>query len=136
MNGANHNMLGISTYPFDLFGNGWEKNKQDIDQFPNKGNTKIGNDVWIGQNVTFLPGVNVGNGVIIGANTVVTKDIPAYAVVGGNPGTFIRKRFTADIIDELEKLAWWDREIEWITKNIPLLIRHDSTIEAIRKLSM
>lgn len=93
-----------------------KKNKQDIDQFPNKRNTKIGNDVWIGQNVTFLPGVKVGNGVIIGANTVVTKDIPAYAVVGGNPGTIIRKRFTADSIDELEKLAWWDREIEWITK--------------------
>lgn len=136
MNGANHNMSGITTYPFDIFGNGWERYQQNLDQFPHKGNTQIGNDVWIGQNVTFLPGVKVGNGAIIGANTVVTKNIPAYSIVGGNPGKVIRNRFTPDIIEELEKLAWWDREIEWINNNIPLLMKHNPTLQAIRALNV
>jgi len=78
--------------------------------------------VWIGQNVTILPGVHIENGVIIGANSVVASDIPAYSIVAGNPAKKIRKRFPDAIIERLQKLAWWDKDITWITKNIDNLM--------------
>ena len=91
MNGANHRMKSVTTYPFNIMGGGWEKCTPALHDLPYKGDTVIENDVWIGQHVTIMPGVHIGNGAIIGANAVVTKDIPAYHVAGGNPCRIIRK---------------------------------------------
>ena len=120
MNGANHLTDAISTYPFAIFGNGWE-GAMEGKTYPSKGDTHIGNDVWIGYNATIMPGVTVGDGAIIAANATVTKDVAPYAVVGGNPAQEIRKRFSAAEIERLLALKWWDWEIERITENVQFL---------------
>lgn len=118
MNGANHKMDGITAYPFNIFGNGWEKVTPKMEELPFKGDTIVGNDVWIGSNATIMPGVHIGDGAIIATNTTVTKDVAPYTVVGGNPGKEIRKRFSEEKIEELLELKWWDWKIERITENL------------------
>lgn len=86
-----------------------------------KGDTIIGNDVWLGQNAVILPGVHIGNGAIIGANAVVGSDVEAYSVVVGNPARVIRKRFDGELIGLLEKFKWWDKPVEEIDSLIPIL---------------
>ncbi|NUJ97829.1 Vat family streptogramin A O-acetyltransferase [Candidatus Gracilibacteria bacterium] len=125
MNGANHKISGFSTYPFSIFGNSWEKVIPKLEELPYKGDTIVGNDVWIGYNATIMPGIKIGNGSIIGANSNVTKDIPAYSIVGGNPAKIIRKRFDDDIIEKLEKLSWWDWSAEKITQNLEYIVGND-----------
>lgn len=87
MNGANHQMDGISSYPFLIFGHGWESATPAPGELPYKGDTVIGNDVWIGYDALIMPGVTIGDGAIIAARSVVATDVPAYAIVGGNPAT-------------------------------------------------
>ena len=99
MNGANHRMDGITTYPFNIFGCGWEKVTPTIEQLPFKGDTVIGNDVWICQNVTIMPGVKIGDGAIIAANSTVVKSVEPYSIYGGNPAKFIKKRFSDEKIE-------------------------------------
>ena len=120
MNGANHLTDAISTYPFAIFGHGWE-GAMEGRQYPTKGDTLIGNDVWIGYNATIMAGVTIGDGAIIAANSTVTKDVAPYAIVGGNPATEIRKRFDEDRIRKLLDLKWWDWPIEKITDKVHLL---------------
>ncbi|MBU3191549.1 CatB-related O-acetyltransferase [Clostridium bowmanii] len=98
MNGANHRMCSVTTYPFNIMGNGWKKATPNIVDLPLKGDTIVGNDVWIGQHVVIMPSVHIGDGAIIAANSVVTKDVPAYNIVGGNPAKVIRKRFDDNLI--------------------------------------
>ena len=119
MNGANHPMNGISAFPFGIF----IENKPTIpnDIVPHKGDTVIGNDVWIGQNVTIMPGVKVGDGCIIGTNAVVAKDIPPYSIAVGNPARVIKRRFEENTIERLLKLKWWDMPIETIEEKYELL---------------
>ncbi|MGB1308777.1 MAG: CatB-related O-acetyltransferase, partial [Oceanihabitans sp.] len=117
MNGANHLSNAISAYPFAVFGNGWEK-AMEGKTYPNKGNIVIGNDVWIGYNATIMAGVTIGDGAIIAANATVVKNVAPYTIVGGNPATEIKKRFTKPTITKLLKLQWWNWSIEKITKNI------------------
>lgn len=121
MNGANHRMNSVTTYPFNIMGNCWEKVTPKLEDLPLKGDTIIGNDVWIGQNVTILPGVHIGDGAIIGANSVVSKDVPAYHIAGGNPCKIIRKRFDDELIDHLEKIQWWNWDEEKIFNNLEIL---------------
>ncbi len=90
----------------------------DSNHYKHNENVEIGNDVWIGTNVVITGGVKIGDGVIIAANSVVTQSIPAYTLVGGMPARFIRKRFTAEEIEFLEEVKWWDKDEEWIQKNI------------------
>jgi virginiamycin A acetyltransferase len=125
MNGANHKMSGISTYPFQIFGNGWENVQPASGELPYKGDTVIGNDVWIGYDALIMPGVKVGNGAIIASRSVLTADVPAYAVVGGNPAKPVRTRFAPDVVAKLEALAWWDWPIDVITRRLPLIVRGD-----------
>ena len=133
MNGANHAMRGISTYPFHIMGGGWESAVPALDELPRKGDTVVGNDVWLGQNVTVLPGVHIGSGAIIGANAVVSGDIPAYAVAVGNPCRVVRMRFDADRIESLLQLQWWDWPPEIIFANLDALTGGDwSRIRAAR----
>ena len=120
MNGANHQMNAVSTYPFYIFGS-WDQSAPSKEDLPFKGDTVVGNDVWIGQNSTILPGVHIGDGAIIGLNSVVTRDVPPYTIVAGNPAKAVRKRFDDELIDLLLKLKWWDKSIEEINALIPFL---------------
>lgn len=125
MNGANHKLSGISTYPFQIFGHGWEKVMPSPGDLPFKGDTVIGNDVWIGYEALIMPGVKIGNGAIISSRAVVVSDVPAYTIVGGNPARAIKQRFEPDAIAELESLAWWDWPIEKITQHLELIVSGD-----------
>lgn len=120
MNGANHQMNAVSTYPFYIFGS-WDQSAPSKEDLPFKGDTVVGNDVWIGQNSTILPGVHIGDGAIIGLNSVVTRDVPPYTIVAGNPAKTVRKRFDDELIDLLLKLKWWDKSVEEINALTPLL---------------
>ncbi len=124
MNGANHMLDCLSTYPFEII----DEFKGLARPFANRGNrgdTVIGNDVWIGQNATILPGVHIGDGAIVGANAVVSKDVPAYAVVVGNPAVVKKYRFDEETIKLLLELKWWDKPLEEIKRIIPIISSKD-----------
>lgn len=125
MNGANHKMAGISTYPFFIFGNGWEAATPAPGELPYKGDTVIGNDVWLGYDALIMPGVTIGNGAVVAARSVVTVDVPAYAVVGGNPAKVIRMRFEEATIARLEEIAWWNWPADRITENVAKIVAGD-----------
>ena len=120
MNGANHQMNAVSTYPFYTL-EGWDMEAPAADDLPYKGDTVIGNDVWIGQNAVILPGVHIGDGAIIGANSVVGSNVEPYTIVAGNPAKVLRKRFDDELIDLLLEFRWWDKSTEEINCLIPLL---------------
>ncbi len=117
MNGANHLSESISTYPFAIFGHDWSK-AMEGKSYPSKGNTEIGNDVWIGYDATIMPGVKIGDGSIIATKSVVTKDVAPYSIIGGNPAKLIRKRFSDEVIEKLLKISWWHWPIEKITNHV------------------
>lgn len=125
MNGANHKISGISTYPFQIFGNGWEKVMPGPGDLPYKGDTVVGNDVWIGYDALIMPGVKIGDGAIISSRSVVVSDVEPYSIVGGNPAKQIRLRFTPDVIDALVRLAWWNWPTEKITEHLHLIVSQD-----------
>lgn len=133
MNGANHKMSGFSTYPFQIFGDGWEKVMPSLNDLPYKGDTIIGNDVWIGYDALIMPGVNIGNGSIIATKSVVTSDVAPYSIVGGNPAREIKKRFPQNIIKKLNKIEWWNWSKEVITENLELIVNND--IKALEKIN-
>ncbi len=118
MNGANHPMSGVSSYPFYIFGHGWESSKPAPEHFPFKGDTRIGHDVWIGRQAVILPGVQVGDGAIIAAHAVVTSDVEPYTVIGGNPAALIKRRVSPTVAAQLQELAWWNWPIETITQHL------------------
>ncbi|GAA4335153.1 Vat family streptogramin A O-acetyltransferase [Mucilaginibacter gynuensis] len=134
MNGANHEISPISTYPFAIFGNGWEKINEGVDaaKYPYKGDTAVGNDVWIGHGATIMPGVKIGNGAVIATGSVVTRDVPDYAIVGGNPAKLIRKRFDDESIGRLLKIAWWNWPVEKITQHLKLI--NSTNIDGLEKV--
>ena len=120
MNGANHQMNAVSTFPFYTL-EGWDMEPPAASDMPLKGDTVIGNDVWIGQNAVILPGVHIGDGAIIGANSMVGSDVSPYTIVAGNPATEIRKRFDDELIQLLLDFKWWNKSVEEINQLIPLL---------------
>jgi virginiamycin A acetyltransferase len=124
MNGANHLTEGISSYPFAVFGGDWA-NAMEGKTYPNRGDIVVGNDVWLGYKSVVMSGVKIGDGAIIGAYSVVTKDVPPYAIVGGNPSKIIRKRFSDSDIERLLKLAWWHWDFEKISRNVQHLTGND-----------
>lgn len=125
MNGANHKLDGFSTYPFYIFGNGWETAAPQEGEFPFKGDTVVGNDVWIGYEATIMAGVTVGDGAIVAAKSVVVSDVEPYTIVGGNPAKCIRRRFEDDVVRSLIDIAWWNWDIEKITRNLNLITAAD-----------
>ena len=124
MNGANHLTESISTFPFAIFGNDW-KDAMNGKAYPTKGDTIIGNDVWIGHNVTIMPGITIGDGAIIATNASVTKNVEPYSIVGGNPATLIRKRFSDEQIAQLLAIKWWNWDVEKITNNVQHLTNNN-----------
>ena len=130
MNDANHQMSAVSTFPFYTL-DGWHTEAPSAADMPFKSNTVIGNDVWIGQNAVILPGVNIGDGAIIGANSVVGSNIAPYTIVAGNPAKVIRKRFDEELIDLMLHFKWWDKSITEINELIPILTCSD--LEKVRE---
>jgi virginiamycin A acetyltransferase len=122
MGDANHQMDGFSTFPFYVFGKEWAEYEP---RFPTKGDTIVGNDVWFGHGSVIMPGVKIGDGAIIGACSVVTKDVHPYTIVGGNPAKEIRKRFSEDIVKKLLEIQWWNWDIDKITRNIKAIVGAD-----------
>ncbi len=127
MNGGNHATAGFSPYPFAIFPE-WQAPLPD---FPNRGDTVVGNDVWIGWEAAILPGVRIGDGAVIGARSVVTRDVAPYAVVAGNPAAEIRRRFDDATIAELLRLAWWTWPPERIHRHAAALTGTD--LDALRR---
>jgi virginiamycin A acetyltransferase len=117
MNGGNHRLDAPSTYPFVIFGGAWAADAP-AGRFPNRGDTVIGNDVWLGYDATILPGVTIGDGAVVAAKSVVSADVPPYAIVAGNPARVVRMRFPEADIARLLRIAWWDWDAARITRNL------------------
>lgn len=121
---ANHAMTGVSTYPFSIFGGAWAEKMAIADYpFPQRSDTHVGNDVWIGMDAIIMPGVTIGDGAIIGTKSVVSADVPAYSVVAGNPAKVVKRRFDDRTIAQLHALAWWDWPLDHITQMVPKLVK-------------
>ena len=118
-NSANHTLSSFSTYPFPIFFDEWGLEKSDVAAaWDRKGDIMIGNDVWIGYEAVILAGVTIGDGAVIGARAVVTKDVPPYAIVGGVPARVIRSRFPEETVKALLRLKWWDWPAERIQEKL------------------
>jgi virginiamycin A acetyltransferase len=123
MNGGNHATDWFSTFPFPVFGEGWEVAMPEA--WPNRGDTVVGHDVWIGWGATIMPGVRIGDGAIIATASVVTRDVPPFAIVGGNPARLIRYRFDEETRQALEEIAWWNWDAEKVTRNVRAICSGD-----------
>ena len=131
MGPANHRITSVTAYPFNVFGGAWTENTPPhMDQLPRKGDTVLGNDVWIGRESVIMPGVKIGDGAIIAAYSVVVKDVPAYTVYGGNPAKFIKNRFDDELKDLLLRWKWWDLPPDELVEALPLLC--DEDLEAVK----
>lgn len=116
---ANHTLGSLSTYPFPIFFEEWGLDVKNIRQaWDNRGDIVIGNDVWIGYEAVILSGVTIGDGAVIGARAVVTKDVPPYTIVGGVPAKPIRRRFDDETAEKLRRISWWDWDEEKIKRSI------------------
>jgi virginiamycin A acetyltransferase len=118
MPGANHADLGPSTFPFGIFGGIWAERTMDlVMSAESRGDTVVGNDVWLGYRALVMPGVAIGDGAVVAAASVVTSDVPPYAIVGGNPARVLRRRFEDDEVERLLRAAWWDWPVELVTEH-------------------
>jgi acetyltransferase-like isoleucine patch superfamily enzyme len=129
--GGNHRVDWITTFPFGGIHQHIFNTKNDEGNVATKGDILIGNDVWIGKHAKIFSGVTVGHGAVIGAHTIVTKDVPPYTIFAGNPGQVKRKRFSDEDIEFLLELNWWDWDVEKINENVPLLCSTD--LEALKE---
>lgn len=131
-NCANHSLRSLSTYTFPLFYEAWGLDRADVaSAWDNKGDIVIGNDVWIGFEAVVMAGVRIGDGAIVAARAVVTRDVPPYTIVGGVPAREIRKRFDASTVARLQRLAWWEWPVETIRRNLSLIAAGD--VEALER---
>lgn len=126
MNGANHRMDGPSTFPFPIFGGDWAAHADLLTNLPLKGDTIVGSDVWFGYQSTIMPGVTIGSSSIVATKAVVTKDVPPFSIVAGNPAKVVSMRFSDETIVRLLAVAWWDWSIEKITRNIAAIMAGDA----------
>ena len=131
MGPANHRTGSASTYPFNAFGGAWTGATPDhMSQLPRKGDTVVGNDVWLGRECVVMPGVKIGDGAIVAAYSVVTRDVAPYTVAGGNPARFIKNRFDEELTGLLLRLKWWDLPPEELVAWLPILC--DENLENLR----
>lgn len=119
---GNHSMQSLANYTFPIFFDEWGLDAKDIcDAWDNKGDTVIGNDVWIGYEAVIMPGVKIGDGAVIGTRALVTKDVPPYTIVGGVPAKPIRRRFDDATVEKLEALRWWDWDKDRLKRAFPAI---------------
>lgn len=121
LNGGNHVTDTVPAFPFSIFGDAWVAAEPDT--WPQRGDTVIGNDAWIGYRATVLPGGRIGDGAIVGALSVVAQDVPPYAVVAGNPARIVRMRHDEADVARLLAIRWWDWPIERITAHVRTIAR-------------
>ena len=122
-NSANHTLKSLSNYTFPLFFEEWELDKKNVaSAWDNKGDIIIGNDVWIGYEAVIMAGVHIGDGAVIAARAVVTKDVPPYTIVGGTPARKIRMRFEEETIAKLQQIQWWNWPVEKIRRSLPYIM--------------
>lgn len=121
---GDHKLDAISTYPFPIFGKGWE-NAFNVYDLPVKGDIIVGHDVWFGYDSLVMNGVTIGNGAIVAARAVVVKDVPPYSIVAGNPAKVVKMRFDDKTIERLQKIAWWDWSTEKINKHLKIICHLD-----------
>jgi virginiamycin A acetyltransferase len=126
MNGANHQMNAATTFPFYILER-WAGAAPELADLPHKGDTVIGNDVWVGQNAVILPGVRIGDGAVIGAWAVVGAEVAPYTVAVGNPARPVRQRLDDEMVDLLEQVRWWNLPISQIQELMPVLTSPDLT---------
>ena len=133
---ANHDMRGFSTYPFWNFMMTEETTQDEVrDIFSTvstKGDTLVGNDVWIGMGAVIMPGVTIGDGAIVSSAAVVVEDVAPYSIVGGNPARRLKKRFDDDVIAALLEIRWWDWSVALIEANLAAIAGAD--IEALKRV--
>lgn len=133
MGPANHRLSSVTTYPFNVFGGVWQENTPPhMSQLPHKGDTVVGNDVWIGRESVIMPGVKIGDGAIVAAYSVVAKDIPPYTLAGGNPAGVIKNRFDRELTELLQEVQWWNFPPEKLADFLPVLCNPD--LEAVREI--
>jgi virginiamycin A acetyltransferase len=132
MNGANHKMGSFATFPFPVVADNWGLDMQIEEAWDIEGDTVIGNDVWLGFESVIMPGIHVGDGAIIATRSLVTKDVPPFTIVGGVPARVIKKRFNDDTIEFLQKLKWWDWDVQKVKANVTALMNGD--VEKLKKL--
>lgn len=119
---GNHSMQSLANYTFPIFFDEWGLDAKDIcDAWDNKGDTVIGNDVWIGYEAVIMPGVKIGDGAVIGTRAVVTKNVPPYTIVGGVPAKPMRRRFDDATVEKLEALRWWDWDEDRLKRALPAI---------------
>jgi acetyltransferase-like isoleucine patch superfamily enzyme len=121
---GNHRTDTVSTYPFGSIDGFWPS-RPDVPDHATRGDVIIGNDVWIGANAFIGSGVTIGDGAVIGAMSVVTRDVPPYAIVGGNPARLIRYRFTPVQIAALLAIRWWNWTDETVDRFLPMIMSAD-----------
>lgn len=120
---GNHKTDGITTYPFASLRRFWPAMQNiAVEDHCSNGDVTIGNDVWIGYGVTILSGVTIGDGVVLAAESVVTKDVPPYAIVGGNPARVIKFRHSPADIEALLRIRWWDWDDSMLNERLPLMM--------------
>lgn len=129
--GAGNHAMALSTFPFPMFGGTWLEQMRTLRDRDTCGDLVVGHDVWIGYRATLLAGITVGAGAIIAAESVVTRDVPPYTVVAGNPATVVRERLPENDRDRMLRIAWWDWPIEQITENLHLIMGTD--LDALEK---
>lgn len=123
-------MKSLSNYTFPLFFEEWGLDKKNVAlAWDNKGDIIIGNDVWIGYEAVIMAGVHIGDGAVIAARAVVTKDVPPYTIVGGTPARKIRMRFEAETIAKLQQIQWWNWPVEKIRQSLPYIM--DGTVDRL-----
>lgn len=130
MNGANHPLDRFTTYPFPIFGKEWEKVLPE--SWQSRGDTVVGNDVWIGYDSLILPGITIGDGAIVGAKSVVSKNVEPYTIVAGNPAKLVKRRFSDEVVSLLLQLKWWDWDLPKINENLQIIFGND--VQALKRL--
>jgi len=121
--GGEHRTDTVTTYPFSVWQQRWPGAAGIDGRARTKGDVVIGNDVWIGLSAMILSGVHIGDGAVVGAGSMVTKDVPPYAIVGGNPAQVIRMRFAPASVERLLVLRWWDWPEDLLNEYLPLLLQ-------------
>lgn len=123
--GGNHRTDWISTYPFPEFAVDWPEAAARDDHHATRGHVTIGHDVWIGSQAMILSGVTIGHGAVVAARSVVTRDVPPYSIVAGNPARPVKQRFGDAAITALLDASWWNWSRDRIARNLPLLMSGD-----------
>lgn len=131
MGPANHRLCSVTTYPFSVFGGAWTRSTPPhLSQLPHKGDIVVGSDVWIGRESVIMPGVKIGDGAIIAAYSVLSRDVPPCTLFGGNPARLLRTRFDEELTALLLKFRWWDLPPKELAETLPILYEPD--LEKVR----